>query len=109
MSESATLPRGQVPKTRWTVLGEAPPKSDGRCMRRRVRVRCVCGRERSAFERDLRDGRSTGCESHRCREVWRVAEHMRARGGVRSMAEFEREVAALLKSSRSLFSEVGGE
>lgn len=47
------LPRG----CHWKVIGEAPPKLG----RRRVRCRCVCGREREVYESALRAGRSRSC------------------------------------------------
>lgn len=64
------LARGPVPGTRWTILRTAAPaqRNVGKVVwMRRVVVRCACGTERVAFEKDLEHGYSRGCRSKGCR------------------------------------------
>jgi hypothetical protein len=59
---------------RWTVLRHAGPElrswGTKTLYQRRLRVRCACGLERTAWERDLVKGLSTGCPSVRCRRAF---------------------------------------
>lgn len=68
---------------RWTVIGDSAPRSysDGTKMtkRRTVRVRCVCGTEKTLLAQDLRRGRSHGCLSPRCRTEWKAEQKAAAK------------------------------
>jgi hypothetical protein len=59
---------------RWTVIRESAPgrRSDGKVVPR-VLVRCVCGVEKTLFAHYLRQGRSKGCRSARCRHRYAAA------------------------------------
>jgi hypothetical protein len=50
---------------RWLVMRETTPTS-GPVTRRRLVVRCVCGRESIVVLGNLTSGHSTGCASRRC-------------------------------------------
>jgi len=61
---------------RWTVVRYASPAPqpygvrDGRVYHRRLHVRCVCGFERDAWERDILRGDSRGCRLASCRHAY---------------------------------------
>ena len=73
--------RADYAGVRWRVLGEASPAlrhHTGRLyMRKRVRVRCVCGHEQVVFECDILAGRTHGCKSDKCRSAWQAVEGIR--------------------------------
>jgi hypothetical protein len=67
---------------RWTIIRhEAPERRRPSCpqQRRRVLARCVCGLEKVVWTDDIVAGRSTGCDSHRCKARWEVACDFRKR------------------------------
>lgn len=65
---------------RWTVVRRAAParrSSAESYDRARVVVKCVCGRERYAFEVDLRSARTRGCSSSKCAAKWDAVQGIR--------------------------------
>ena len=61
---------------RWTIVCNLPPtprRPSRQHDRQRARVRCVCGLECVIWLEDLHGGRSSGCNSHRCRARYEIA------------------------------------
>jgi hypothetical protein len=54
--------------------------------------RCTCGAERVVLDRDLKLGRSKGCQSRKCREAWALASGLAPHLGVDRARELAREI-----------------
>lgn len=78
------------PTCRWTIVRKLSPMprraSDPTRNRPRAHVRCVCGFERVLWLEEITQGRSSGCNSHRCRARFEAARDVEAMLGSRFVA-----------------------